>query len=89
MVEAFAQTLEDAQAAGELVAEIAVAMADGQIIKTKIIEDEDEGRLVVITVEPESTGAAVQQPENAVPAKKTAGKGRGKKSATSTEDVGE
>ena len=51
VVEAFEQALEDAYAAGEPVAKIAEAMADGEIIKAEIIEDAGEGRLVVITVE--------------------------------------
>ena len=63
VVEAFAQALEDAQAAGEPVAEIAAAMADGQIITTEIIEDEGEGRLLVITAEPESVEATEAIPE--------------------------
>ena len=61
VVEAFTQALEDAQAAGEPVAEIAAAMADGQIITTEIIEDEGEGRLLIITAEPEATAEAITE----------------------------
>ena len=97
VVEAFAQALEDAQAAGEPIADIAAAMTDGEAIKAEIIEDEGEGRLVVITVEPEATevipepveaeAKAEAQPEDNEPAKKPARKGKGKKGAASTEDV--
>ena len=38
-MEAFAQALEDAQAAGEPVAGIVTAMADGEAIKAKVVED--------------------------------------------------
>ena len=98
VMEAIAQALEDAQAAGEPVADIAAAMADGEAIKAEIVEFEGEGRLVVITVEPEETAAtpeateateeAEAQPEDSEPAQKPARKGRGKKGAASTEDVG-
>ena len=57
VAEAFAQALEDAQAAGEPVAEIAAAMAGSEIIQAEITDVEGEGRLVVITVEPEETAA--------------------------------
>lgn len=99
VAEAFAQALEDAQAAGEPVADIAAAMADGEAIKAEIIEVEGEGRLVVITVEPEATEAmpesteaaaeavAEAQPEDSEPAKKPARKGKGKKGTASTEDA--
>ncbi len=83
-VEAFAQALEDAQPAGEPVADIAAAMADGEAIKADIIEDEATGRVLVITAEPESTEATAQ-PESEIPTKKPAGKGRGKKGAATTE----
>ena len=96
VAEAFAQALEDAQAAGEPVADIAAAMADGEAIKAEIIENEGEGRLVVITVEPEAmeampepvaaTAEAEAQPEDSEPAKKPARKGKGKKGAATTED---
>ena len=67
VAEAFAQALEDAQAAGEPVAAIAAAKADGEAIKAEIIGDEGEGRLVVITIEPEVTEATAEvevQPED-------------------------
>jgi hypothetical protein len=79
-MEALAQALEDAQTAGEPVADIAAAMADGETIKTEIIEDEATGRVLVITAEPESAEATAQ-PESDVPAKKPAPKGKGKKGA--------
>ena len=98
VAEAFAQALEDAQAAGEPVADIAAAMADDEAIKAEIIEVEGEGRLVVITVEPgdtaamleatEATAEAEAQPEENEPAKKPARKGKGKKGAAATEDAG-
>lgn len=97
VAEAFAQALEDAQASGEPVAEITAAMADGEAIRAEIIEDEGEGRLVVITVEPEETVAmpetteataeAEAQPEENEPAKKPARKGKGKKGAAATEEA--
>lgn len=96
--EAFAQVLEGAQAAGEPVADIAAAMVDGEAIKAKIIEDEGEGRLVVITIEPEAmeampetveaTAEAEAQPEDSEPAKKPARKGKEKKGVAATEDEG-
>lgn len=46
-------TLEDTQAAGEPVADIAKAMADGEGIKSDIIEDGSEELLPVIKAEPE------------------------------------
>jgi hypothetical protein len=54
--EAFAQATEDAQAAGEPVADIAAAMADGKNIKAEIIGDEATDRVLVITAEPERAG---------------------------------
>jgi hypothetical protein len=97
VMEAFAQALEDAQAAGEPVAEIAAAMADSEIIKAEIIEDAGAGQLIVITAEPEATeaipepvGAAAEaaaQPEDSEPAKKPARKGKDKKGAAPTEDA--
>ena len=90
VMEAFALTLEDAQAAGEPVADIAAAMVDGEAIKAEIIEDEGEGRLVVITVEPEVTEAKAEaeaQPEDNEQAKKPARKSKGKKGAAATEDT--
>ena len=89
-VEAFAQALEGAQAAGEPVADIAAAMADGEAIKAEIIGDEGEGRLVVITVEPEATEVAAEaeaQPEESEPAQKPVRKGKGKKGAAATEEA--
>lgn len=97
VAEAFAQALKDAQVTGEPVAGIAAAIADGEAIKAEIIEVEGEGRLVVITVEPEETAAIPEateatveteaQPEDSEPAKKPARKGKGKKGAASTEDA--
>ncbi len=94
VAEAFAQALEDAQAAGEPVADIAAAMANGEIIKAEITEVEGERRLVVITVEqeqsatmPETTAEAVAQLENNEPAKMPTRKGKGKKGAASIEDA--
>ena len=97
VTEAFAQALKDAQATSEPVADIAVAMADGEIIKAEIAEVEGEGRLVVIAVEseekaamPEATEAMAEaevQPEDDEPAKKPARKGKGKKGAAPTEDA--
>ncbi len=85
------QVLEDAQAAGEPVADIAAAVADGEAIKAEIITVEGEGRLVVITVEPEAmeampepveaTTEAEVQPEDSEPAKKPARKDKGKRGA--------
>ena len=63
VAEAFAQALEDAQAAGEPVAEIAEAMADGEIIKAEITEVEGAGQLIVITAETEATEAP-ESPES-------------------------
>ena len=91
VAEAFAQALEDTQAAGEPVADIAAAMADGEAIKVEVIEDEGEGRLLVITAEPEATEATAEaeaQPEDSEPAKKPARKCKGKKGAAATEDEG-
>ena len=94
VAEAFAQALEDAQAAGEPVADIAAAMADGEAIKAEIIEDEGEGQLIVITAEPETMPESVEateeaetRPEDSEPTKKPARKGKGKKDASSTEDA--
>lgn len=99
MAEAFAHALEDAQAAGEPVADIAAAMADGEAIKAEIIEIEGAGRLVIITVEPEAIEAmpgpveatveAEAQPEDGEPAKKPSRKGKSKKGAAeaSAEDA--
>ena len=86
-IQTLAHALEDAQTAGEPVADIAAAMADGEAIRTEIFEDEATGRVLVITAEPESTEATAQ-PESEVQAKKPAGKGRGKKgtSTTSSDD---
>lgn len=80
--------LEDSQAAGELAADIAVDMADGEAIRAEIIGDEAMSRVLVITAEPESTGAMAHHGSD-VPAKKTAGKGKGKKGTTTTESTGE
>ncbi len=91
VAEAFAQALEDAQAAGEPVTDIAAAMVDGEAIKAEIVELEGEGRLIVITVEPEATEAKAEaeaQPEDNEPAKRPAHKGKGKKGAAATEDEG-
>jgi len=84
VAEELTQALEDAQAAGEPVADIAAAMADGEAIKAEIIEDAGAGQLIVITAEPEATKATAEaeaQPENSEPAKKPARKGKGKKGA--------
>ena len=59
-MEALAQALEDAQAAGEPVDALAEAAENGEAIKAGIIGDEATGRVLVITAEPESTEAAVQ-----------------------------
>ena len=79
-------------------AEIAAAMADGEAIKAEITEN--EGRLLIITAEPESSEAipetveateaameAEAQPEDNEPAKKPARKGKGKKDAAFTGDA--
>ena len=63
VAEAFAQAMEDAQAAGEPVAEIAEAIVDGEIIKAEITEDADAGQLIVITAEPEATEAMTEPVE--------------------------
>ena len=99
MVEAFAHMLENAQATGKPVADIAAAMVDGEAIKAEIVELEGEERLVVITVEPEAmeampepleaTTEAKVQPEDSKPAKKPVRKYKGKKSAASMEDADE
>ena len=95
VAEAFAQALEDAQAADEPKAAIAAAVADDEAIKAEIVEHEGEGRLVVITVGPEetvlseateTTAEAEAQPEIDVPARKQALKCKGKKSAAATGD---
>ena len=89
-VEALEQALEDAQAAGELVNALAEAVTNGETIMTEIIGDEGEGRLVVITVKPEVTEAAVEaeaQPKDNKPSKKPKSKDKGKKSVTATEDT--
>ena len=102
MAEEFAQALEDAQAAGERVADIVAAIADGEDIKAGIIEVEGEGRLLIITAEPEATAkasaeatteasveASVEaeaQPEDCESANKPARKGKGKKGAATSED---
>ena len=70
VAEELTQALEDAQAAGEPVADI--------------VEDAGAGQLIVITAEPEATKATAEaeaQPENSEPAKKPARKGKGKKGA--------
>ncbi len=59
VVEAFAQALDDAQAAGEPVADIVATMADGEAIKAEIIEDGSEGRFIVIMAEPEAPEAGI------------------------------
>jgi len=86
VVEAFTQALEDAQAAGEPVAEIAAAMADGEDIKVEIIGDEATGRVRVITAESESTEIMAQSDSDA-PAKKPACKGKRKKGTTTTDNA--
>jgi hypothetical protein len=78
--------LEDAPLAGEPVDALAEAVANGEAIKTEIIEEEGEGRLLVITAEPENTEVAVQ-PQCDAPAKKPAPKGKGKKSAVVTDSA--
>ena len=78
-------------------ADIAVAMVDGEAIEAEIIADDSEGRLVVITAEPESTEAADSseataeaevQPEDSELAKKPAHKGKGKKGAATADSAG-
>lgn len=71
VVEAFVQALEDAQAAGEPVADIAAAMADGEIIRTEIIEDANAGQLIVITAELEATEAMPEPVETIAEATET------------------
>ncbi|MGJ4849419.1 hypothetical protein ACH6CV_04130 [Bacillota bacterium Meth-B3] len=85
-VEALAQALEDAQAAGEPVDALAEVVANGETIKTEIIGDEATGRVLVITMESESN-EATPQPENNVLAKKPSGKGRGKKGTAVTDSA--
>lgn len=97
-MDALEQALEDAQMAGEPVAEIAVAMEDGETIKPEIVELEGEGRPAVITAEPEEKAAMPEateataevelQAEDNEPAQKPARKGKGKKGAASMEDAG-
>ena len=82
-MEALAQALEDAQAAGELIDALTEAVANGEAIETEIIGDEATGRVLVITAEPENIEAAAQ-PENDPPARKLAPKGKGKKGAVAT-----
>ncbi len=84
VVGAFAQTLEDVQAAGEPVADIVAAMTDSEEIKAEIIKGESEGQLVFITVEQEAMGEAEVKPDDNALAKKLARKR--KKGATATED---
>jgi hypothetical protein len=52
-MEALRQALSDAQLAGEPVDALFEAVASDEEIKAEIINNESEGRLVVITVEPE------------------------------------
>ena len=85
-VEALAQALEDAQAAGEPVVAITEAAANGEAIKTEIIEDEAAGQVLVISVGSECTEAAAQ-PENAPPAIKPVPKGKGKKGAATSDSA--
>lgn len=59
-VEALAQELEDAQAAGEPVDALAEAVANDVAIKTEIIGYEATSRVLVITAEPGSAEAAAQ-----------------------------
>ena len=87
-MEALAQALEVAQAAGEPVDALAEAIVDGETIKAEIIGDEATGRVLVIAAEPEGIEATAQT-ESDVPAKKPEGKGRGKKGAAATDSVGE
>lgn len=71
--------------------DIAAEIADGEAIKAEIIENEGEGRLVVIIVEPEATEATVEaeaQPKDNESAQKPTRKGKGMKGAASTEDAG-
>ncbi len=98
VVEAFAQALENTQAAGESVADIAAAMANGEVIEDEVIGDESKGRLIVITAEPveaeampepvEATAEPVTQPKDREPAKRLTRKGKGKKDAAPAEDEG-
>jgi len=86
-MEALAQALEDARAAGEPVDALGAAVVNGEAIKTEIIGDDATGQVLVITAEPDIIEVQAQ-PENDGPAKKPAGKGRGKKSAATTVDAG-
>jgi len=56
-------------------------MADGETIKAGIIKNGGEGRLLVITAEPENTEATAQ-PDSGMPARKPAGNVRRKKGAS-------
>ena len=95
MAEATTHALEDTKAAGEPVA--TAAMTDSEDIKAEIIEVEGEGRLVVITVEPDETEAIPEatettaetdaQSEDSEPAKKLVRKGKIKKGVAFTEDA--
>ena len=67
-LEALAQALADAQAAGEPVDALAEAVANDVAIMTEIIRDE-AGRVLVITAGPESSETTAQ-PVSDVPAKK-------------------
>ncbi len=74
-MEAFAQALEYAQAAGEPVTEIVAAMAYGEIIKAEIIEDTGVGQLIVVTAEPERVEVTMRL-ESGMPAKKPTTRGK-------------
>lgn len=62
---AFAQALENAQAAGEPVIKIATAVVNEKNIKAAIIKDEGKGQLLVIIAESESIETTTL-PENGV-----------------------
>lgn len=84
---ALVQALEDAQGVDEPVEALATAVVNGEAIETEIIEEEATGHELVIKVEPGSAEAAAH-PENDPPARKPAPKGRSRKGAAATDDMG-
>ena len=85
-MEALAQTLADAKAAGEPVDAKAEAVANGESVEAEIIGDEATGRGLVITAEAETSEVTVQFEGN-IPVMKPAPKGKGKKGAVATESA--
>ena len=85
-MEALAQALDDAQAAGEPVDALAETAANGEAIKAETFGDETASQESAIVAEPESAEAAAQ-PENDVPIKKPAPKGKSKKGVVTADNA--